>query len=338
MGSELMKMDPAKVPAHISALFEPEKNAGLVTSGDTFPTISLKGRRFRLRIPDKDEAVLKEGIEVPVVILGYDPEVGCAKTYYDKDYDPADDSAEPPTCSSADGVYPDEWIAEPMCDKCSGCEHNAWGSGKNGRGKACADQKRLVVVAPRQLTDADKEEAVLFVLRVPPASLKSLSMYARELSKFRVPAFAVTTVLSFDDDPKIDYPKLDFNFGGFLDEDQTRISAELMEAEVPELVEKIRRSVIASQEQQEEPPDRVTEEVPLEGEGESEGETGSAGSETDAERKKREANEKRAATRAANKARKEAEAAAEQKEEETSAEEPEATGDSKLDDVLKAWA
>jgi hypothetical protein len=312
-------MDPAKVPAHIRALFAPEKNSGLVTTGDSFPQISIKGFRFRLRVPDQEEQVLERGTELPVVILGYDPIKGTAKTYYEGAYE--EDSNDPPDCSSSDGITPDEWMASPCAAKCSACEHNAWGSGKNGRGKACSDQKRLVVASPRQLgTD---EEVILFVLRVPPASLKGLSGYAREMNQYNVPVSYVKTVLGFVDDPEIDYPQLEFTFGGFLEEDEAKRAAELMERDVPELLSLIHRSSVARADTGTPPPaDDEKEEPPAE---------------TAAEKKKRVAAAKKAAKAEEKKAAAAAEepVAEEPVAEEPVAEEPVAGG--KLDDILNKW-
>jgi hypothetical protein len=310
-------MDPAKVPAHIRALFAPEQNSGLVTTGDSFPQISIKGFRFRLRVPDQDEVVLDRGTELPVVILGYDPPKGTAKTHYEGDYE--EDSNDPPDCSSSDGITPDEWVTSPCAEKCSSCEHNAWGSGKSGRGKACADQKRLIVASPRQLgTD---EEVVLFVLRVPPSSLKGLSGYAREMNQYNVPVSYVKTVLSFVDDPEVDYPQLEFTFNGFLEEDETKRAAELVECDVPALVALIGRTAVARADTGEAPPEEE-EKVP---------------EETAAEKKKRVAAEKRAAKKA--KAAKEAEEAkaAETAEETAEEETEEAAAEGKLDDILSKW-
>lgn len=326
MGSELIKMDPAKVPEYIRKAFESNHNDGLVTTSDSFPVISLKGRRFRLRIPDTDEVVLKEGSEVPVVILGYDPDVGCAKTYYEKAYDP-DDDATPPDCSSSDGIRPDSWIPEPQTETgtCAGCEHNAWGTGKLGRGKACADQKRLIVCAPIQLTS--EEETVLFVLRVPPASLKALSGYARELSQYSVSASTVRTALSMAD---ADFPQVDFRFDGFLDEDEVAAVAELTTGKVADLKALIRRAVVAPEKGTEEPVAELVAEPGAMGAVDFEAEKVAKLAAAKKVEKAAKAAEKKAAKAAAKKA------AEEEAEKETVDPEPGA-GDNKLDGILKQW-
>jgi hypothetical protein len=77
--------------------------------------------------------------------------------------------------------------------------------------KACADQKRLAVVA------ADDPEGAIYLLQVTPAALKNLNQYQKELSVRGIPPEIVKTKLSFDTDAS--FPKLKFTFGGFLEED-----------------------------------------------------------------------------------------------------------------------
>jgi hypothetical protein len=78
--------------------------------------------------------------------------------------------------------------------------------------KACADQKRLAVVA------SNDPSGPVYLLQITPAALKSLSAYQKELSMRGIPVEAVKTVISFDTDAS--FPKLTFKYGGFLDEDE----------------------------------------------------------------------------------------------------------------------
>jgi hypothetical protein len=76
--------------------------------------------------------------------------------------------------------------------------------------KACADQKRLAVVA------ADDPSGPIYLLQVTPAALKGLNQYQKELSMRGIAPEIVKTRISFDTDAS--FPKLLFGFGGFLDE------------------------------------------------------------------------------------------------------------------------
>jgi hypothetical protein len=90
---------------------------------------------------------------------------------------------------------------------------NAWGSKITPMGqqvKACADQKRLAVVA------SNDPEGPIYLLQVSASALKGLGAYQKELQMRGIPVEAVKTMVTFDTDAS--YPKLVFKFGGFLDE------------------------------------------------------------------------------------------------------------------------
>jgi hypothetical protein len=113
-----------------------------------------------------------------------------------------------------DGVGPDTQATDPQNDLCASCPQNAWGSKVTPQGKqikACSDQKRLAVVS------ADDPTGPIYLLSVTPAALQGLGKYQKELSLRGIPAEIVRTRVSFDTDAS--FPKLKFDFGGFLDAD-----------------------------------------------------------------------------------------------------------------------
>jgi hypothetical protein len=204
----------AQIPAHLAAkVGRPsalsQSIASGISSGQSFPRISIKGARFRI-IEDGTETVL-DTTSLDVVIVGANPKL--SKTFYAKAWDK---DAEPsaPDCFSLDGVRPHPESEGPQNDVCASCPHNAWGSKTGPQGqqlKACTDQKRLAVVA------ADDPEGPVYLLQVTPAALKGLNAYHKELSVRGIPAEVVKTKIGFDTDAS--FPKLKFGFGGFLDED-----------------------------------------------------------------------------------------------------------------------
>jgi hypothetical protein len=204
----------AQIPAHLAAkVGRPsalsQSIASGISSGQSFPRISIKGARFRI-IEDGTETVL-DTTSLDVVIVGANPKL--SKTFYAKAWDK---DAEPsaPDCFSLDGVRPHPESEGPQNDVCASCPHNAWGSKTGPQGqqlKACIDQKRLAVVA------ADDPEGPVYLLQVTPAALKGLNAYHKELSVRGIPAEVVKTKIGFDTDAS--FPKLKFGFGGFLDED-----------------------------------------------------------------------------------------------------------------------
>lgn len=203
----------ANVPAHIAARMQQTSALAQALSsglggGPEYPRISLKGSRFRIKDGDA-ETVLKE-TELPVVIVGANPRL--SKAYFEKAWDP---NAEPaaPDCYSLDGVRPHSESASPQNDLCATCEFNKFGSKITPQGtetKACADKKRLAVVA------ASSPEGPVYLLEVTPAALKPLNVYQKQLTMRGLSPELVITTVSFDADAS--FPKLKFDFGGFLDE------------------------------------------------------------------------------------------------------------------------
>jgi hypothetical protein len=202
-----------QIPAHLAnRMGQPsalaQSMAGGLGGGADFPRISIKGARFRIK--DGDTETVLQQTALDIVIVGANPRL--SKTWYAKAWDK---DAEPtaPDCYSLDGVRPHTDSAAPQNDLCATCPHNAWGSKVTPQGqqiKACADQKRLAVVA------ADDPTGPVYLLQVTPAALKGLNQYQKELTMRGIAPEIVKTRVSFDTDAS--FPKLVFGFGGFLDE------------------------------------------------------------------------------------------------------------------------
>lgn len=203
-----------QVPAHLAARVGVPSVLGAaltggLSSGQSFPKISIKASRFRIK--EGDTETVLESTALDVVIAGANPRL--SKTWYAKAWDK---DAEPaaPDCYSLDGISPDPESEDPQNDLCASCPHNAWGSKVTDSGqqiKACSDRKRLAVVA------ADDASGPVYLLEVTPAALKGLNQYQKELSVRGIPPEIVKTRVSFDTDAS--FPKLKFTFGGFLDAD-----------------------------------------------------------------------------------------------------------------------
>lgn len=202
-----------QVPAHLAARVGTPSALGAaltggLSSGQSFPKISIKASRFRIK--EGDTETVMESTFLDMVIVGANPRL--SKTWYAKQWTP---DAEPsaPDCFSLDGVSPDPESADPQNDLCASCPQNAWGSKVTPQGqqiKACSDKKRLAVVS------ADDPSGPVYLLEVTPAALKGLNQYQKELSVRGIPPEVVKTRVSFDTDAS--FPKLKFTFAGFLDE------------------------------------------------------------------------------------------------------------------------
>lgn len=104
-------------------------------------------------------------------------------------------------------LTPHASIEEPHAEDCSTCSKNEWGSDPNGRGKACKNQLRLLVIAPT--ADAGTEPLTLYV---SPTALKNFFAYSSELASVHgLDAIQVVTSIGFD--PNETYPKLTFEMG-----------------------------------------------------------------------------------------------------------------------------
>jgi hypothetical protein len=196
------------VPSALSASL-----TGGLSSGQSFPRISIKAARFR--IVEGDTETVLDSTTLDVVIVGANPRL--SKTWYAKQWDK---DAEPtgPDCFSLDGIGPDPEATEPQNDLCASCPQNAWGSKITPSGqqiKACSDNKRLAVVS------ADDPSGPVYLLSVTPAALKGLNQYQKELSVRGIPPEIVKTRVSFDTDAS--FPKLKFTFGGFLEADTQQV-------------------------------------------------------------------------------------------------------------------
>jgi len=207
-----------QVPAHLaSRVGVPSTLAASLTgglsSGNSYPRISIKGSRFRL-VEGDTETVL-ESTTLDVVVVGANPRL--SKTWYAKQWTP-DSEPQAPDCFSLDGVSPDPEATDPQNDLCASCPQNAWGSKVTPQGqqiKACSDTKRLAIVS------ADDPSGPIYLLSVTPAALKGLNQYQKELSVRGIPPEIVKTRVSFDTDAS--FPKLKFTFGGFLDADVQQV-------------------------------------------------------------------------------------------------------------------
>lgn len=203
-----------QVPAHLASRVGVPSVLGAaltggLSSGNSFPRISIKASRFR--IVEGDTETVLDSTNLDVVIVGANPRL--SKTWYAKVWSK---DAEPtaPDCFSLDGIGPDTESTDPQNDICASCPQNAWGSKVTDSGqqiKACSDNKRLAVVS------ADDASGPVYLLSVTPAALKGLNQYQKELSVRGIPPEIVKTRVSFDTDAS--FPKLKFTFGGFLDAD-----------------------------------------------------------------------------------------------------------------------
>lgn len=102
-------------------------------------------------------------------------------------------------------LVPHETSPEPQGEDCASCPKNQWKSDpKGGNGKACKNQKRLLIVPPDAGADTQP-----YTLYVSPTAIKKYDSYVRELAGVhKVDPVQVITEINFD--PNAAYPSLTF--------------------------------------------------------------------------------------------------------------------------------
>lgn len=161
--------------------------------------ISIRNSKFSYK-GDNLPAPLK------VVILDYSFE----NAYYTEKFD--QDNPTPPACFAVHSIDPEKnnlgphnTSPEPQHETCKGCEQNEWGTADVGGGKACKNNRRLLVISADDLTVKGVDNAGAALIRLPPTSLKNWRGYVKKINDgLKVPLAAVVTSLDFDEDE--DYP------------------------------------------------------------------------------------------------------------------------------------
>lgn len=121
-----------------------------------------------------------------------------------------------PDCFCLD--YSDPWKAEGIGDpggRCKDCEYSRFGSDREP--PACKVNKLLYVLRPG--------DWLPWVVTTPPASLKSVQDYLRQLTRDRIPAYSAITALSLErvkNAGGIAYSRIVFNCTGRLSPEEAQ--------------------------------------------------------------------------------------------------------------------
>lgn len=189
-----MKDIDKQLAAHVTdAKARIEKVAGV--------SIGIKGKKFKF----KDEVI---GRVASFVIVDFIR----ANKFYDEPFH--EDEITLPACMAlsvtGEEMAPLDGVPNRQHEQCDGCEQNAWGSADVGRGKACAEQYVLAVLAVDPSNkDEDYSNCPMAMITCPPTSKKNFGTYVRELEdKTGRPPLAFLTEFAFDDD--FDHPVLMF--------------------------------------------------------------------------------------------------------------------------------
>jgi hypothetical protein len=153
------------------------------------------------------------GNKLPAIILV----AAYRNTFYKGRYDP--NNIVNPNCFafglSDEGLAPGERVRSPVHATCAGCPNAEWGTDLNGgRGKACKESRRLVMIPASVLGSENPVEAVktaeMAVVDIPVTSVRNFSQYINVLStSVGLPMQAVVTEIWPTPDAKSQF-KLNF--------------------------------------------------------------------------------------------------------------------------------
>lgn len=205
----------AKLPAYLSDRAALSAINDEIVTHAGFPVLSIKGKVFTL-VKDGERKVLTREDDPDEILQSLTVAVARANTnsrvFYTKAYSEDDAEAAKPDCMSNDGVAPSADARTPQAKKCAVCPHAVWGTGKEGKGTACAVNTRLAIVDPES-TEAPEP----YLLRVPAGSKANFAEIVKVAKKRGVPYNSLALKISFD--PTAPAPKLMFKLVGFVSDD-----------------------------------------------------------------------------------------------------------------------
>lgn len=189
------------------AKYAQEAAATEANTGAGLKTFSLKSGVLSL----DDQAMPNN--EMAVIVLDHVLE----NIYYGADFDV--DNPTPPICFAFgrdETIAPHKNVVErdqQQHDKCAGCPMNEYGTASRGRGKACANKRRLLCIPAGSFTKQGEfkfiddvehyEDAQPAFLKLPTTSTTAWALYVKQLAgALRRPPFAVVTKIKVVPDAK----------------------------------------------------------------------------------------------------------------------------------------
>lgn len=122
------------------------------------------------------------------------------KTLYETDFDP--DDFTPPSCwaiaEEEEALAPTEQCWKQVHQTCAGCPANEFRTADRGKGKACGDKRRLIVMAANDLASVETiRQAELATLEISPTGLKGWSIFKKGIKdNFNRPPHGMITEIT----------------------------------------------------------------------------------------------------------------------------------------------
>lgn len=161
---------------------------------------SLSARAGILNIAGEPVA----GNKLRVIVLGS----VFRNAFYENKFDA--DNVQSPSCAAIaedeEQLKPADTVEFKQHDTCNGCPQNAYGTADTGKGKACKNGRRLMLLSGDDISAQALRDGEMLGFDLPVTSVKGWSMYVKGLaSNFKRPPFAVITEIGAVPDPKVQF-------------------------------------------------------------------------------------------------------------------------------------
>jgi len=118
------------------------------------------------------------------------------RAWYPKDFDA--DVVQVPDCYALDSDAPHDQASNPQSDACDICEMNKWGTAPRGRGKACRESARVIVIP----SNVPLASAQMYTAKVPVTSLGTVQSFTSRCNQANKLSGEFVTKLSVVEDKK----------------------------------------------------------------------------------------------------------------------------------------
>lgn len=218
-----IKSVPAKKPGTALTVWEQEMAAAAKAVARTEQIMGVKSISTRSGVMKIDDEIVP-GNTLDAVILGSLHE----NQWFENDFDPK--KTLPPSCYAygdpeaekpdAD-MKPHEKATNKQADACDGCWANKMGSAEKGRGKACKNVRRLILVTEDAVESAEELRAAeMRLLKVPVMSTNGWAKFVHGIDEdMKRPPWGVVTTISLVPDDKSQF-RVNFEFKELVQFDQ----------------------------------------------------------------------------------------------------------------------
>lgn len=195
-----VKQGAIALPAEFAAELAAEAKDAAAEERPAISKLSTAGGMLRY------EGNVVPGNQMEVVILA----AVYRNVWYSGRYDP--NNIQNPNCFALaeddDGMAPHANVKEPVHASCEGCPKVEWKSDPNtGKGKACKESRRLVLIPAGALVDVDSvKKAEMALLDLPVTSQKNYGQFVNiAASSTGLPPYAVVANISVVPDAKTQF-------------------------------------------------------------------------------------------------------------------------------------